>query len=59
MKYSEFPYKRVSVESKKEEMSQWLERFNSAESVSEQISVLILSNHWLISSFLDSTDTLL
>ena len=40
MKYSEFPYKRVSVESKKEEMNQWLERFNTAESVSEQISVL-------------------
>ena len=40
MKYSEFPYKRVSVESKKEEMNQWLERFNTAESVNEQISVL-------------------
>ena len=35
MKYSEFPYKRVSVESKKKEMNQWLERFNTAESVSE------------------------
>ena len=40
MRYNEFPYKRVSVESKKEEMGEWLERFNTAESAAEQITVL-------------------
>ena len=40
MRYNEFPYKRVSVESKKEEMSEWLERFKTSESADEQITVL-------------------
>jgi M3 family oligoendopeptidase len=40
MKYSDFPYKRVSVETQKELMSSWLERFEDAETASEQITVL-------------------
>jgi M3 family oligoendopeptidase len=40
MKYSEFPYERVEVETQKELMAGWLSRFESAESANEQISVL-------------------
>jgi M3 family oligoendopeptidase len=40
MKYSDFPYKRISVDSQKELMAGWLTRFEKAESADEQISVL-------------------
>ncbi len=40
MKYSEFPYERVEVETQKELMAGWLSRFESAASANEQISVL-------------------
>ena len=40
MKYSDFPYKRISVDSQKELMAGWLNRFEKAESADEQISVL-------------------
>lgn len=40
MKYSEFPYKRISIETQKELMQNWLKRFNDAESAEEQIKVL-------------------
>jgi M3 family oligoendopeptidase len=40
MKYSEFPYERVEVETQKELMAGWLSRFESAKSANEQISVL-------------------
>jgi M3 family oligoendopeptidase len=40
MKYNDFPYKRISVDSQKELMAGWLNRFEKAESADEQISVL-------------------
>jgi len=40
MKYSEFPYERVEVETQKELMAGWLSRFENAASANEQISVL-------------------
>ena len=40
MKYSEFPYERVEVETQKALMAGWLSRFENAESANEQISVL-------------------
>lgn len=40
MKYSDFPYKRISVKSQKKLMDSWLDRFENSESVSEQITVL-------------------
>ena len=40
MKYSEFPYKRLTVDSQNELMVDWLERFKNAESASDQITVL-------------------
>ena len=40
MKYSEFPYERVEVETQKELMAEWLSRFENAASANEQISVL-------------------
>ncbi|MGY8763229.1 MAG: M3 family oligoendopeptidase [Fidelibacterota bacterium] len=40
MKYKDFPYKRVDIETQKELMAGWLIRFENAETVSEQITVL-------------------
>ena len=40
MKYNDFPYKRVDIETQKELMKEWLDRFNHAESATEQIEVL-------------------
>ena len=40
MKYNDFPYKRISVDSQKELMAGWLNRFEKAKSADEQISVL-------------------
>ena len=40
MKYSEFPYRRTTVESQKEAMDGWLARFQGAESAQDQISVI-------------------
>ena len=40
MKYNDFPYKRISVDSQKELMAGWLNRFGKAKSADEQISVL-------------------
>ena len=40
MKYNDFPYKRISVDSQKELMASWLTRFENAESADEQITVL-------------------
>ena len=40
MKYKDFPYKRVDIEPQKELMAGWLIRFENAETVSEQITVL-------------------
>ena len=40
MKYNDFPYKRVTVVSQKEAMDNWLSRFQGAESVQDQISVI-------------------
>jgi len=40
MKYNDFPYKRVDIETQKELMSGWLTRFENAETASEQITVL-------------------
>jgi len=40
MKYKDFPYKRISVDSQKELMAGWLNRFGKAKSADEQISVL-------------------
>ena len=40
MKYSEFPYKRLTVDSQNALMMDWLERFKNAESAEDQITVL-------------------
>ena len=40
MKYKDFPYKRVAIETQKELMAGWLTRFENAETASEQITVL-------------------
>ena len=40
MKYSEFPYKRLTVDSQNELMVDWLVRFKDAESAADQITVL-------------------
>ena len=40
MKYNDFPYKRVDIETQKELMAGWLTRFENAETASEQITVL-------------------
>jgi M3 family oligoendopeptidase len=40
MKYSEFPYKRLTIDSQNELMVDWLERFKNAESAEDQITVL-------------------
>ena len=40
MKYNDFPYQRVTVVSQKEAMDNWLSRFQGAESVQDQISVI-------------------
>ncbi|SVC14673.1 uncharacterized protein METZ01_LOCUS267527, partial [marine metagenome] len=40
MKYSEFPYQRLTVESQKEAMDGWLSRFQGSESAQDQISVI-------------------
>ena len=40
MKYSEFPYKRITVDSQNELMEDWLVRFEDAESAEDQITVL-------------------
>lgn len=40
MKYSDFPYKRISVSDTKQKMESWLHRFNQATSVNDQIDVL-------------------
>jgi len=40
MKYSEYPYQRLTVESQKETMDGWLSRFQGAESAQDQISVI-------------------
>tara|TARA_B100000686_G_C16805578_1_gene989983 strand:- start:658 stop:2349 length:1692 start_codon:yes stop_codon:yes gene_type:complete len=40
MKYSDFPYKRITVKSQKEAMKGWLGRFENADSVDDQISVI-------------------
>jgi len=40
MKYSEFPYKRLTVDSQNELMVDWLERFKNAETAEDQITVL-------------------
>ena len=40
MKYNDFPYKRVDIDTQKELMKGWLDRFNHAESATEQIEVL-------------------
>ena len=40
MKYSEFPYKRLTVDSQNALMEDWLIRFNDAESAEDQITVL-------------------
>ncbi|MBC8467701.1 MAG: M3 family oligoendopeptidase [Candidatus Marinimicrobia bacterium] len=40
MKYNDFPYKRLDIETQKELMAGWLTRFENAETASEQITVL-------------------
>ena len=40
MKYSEFPYQRLTVDSQNALMVDWLERFKGAESAEDQITVL-------------------
>ena len=40
MKYSEFPYKRLTVDSQNALMVDWLVRFEDAESAEDQITVL-------------------
>ena len=40
MKYSDFPYQRLTVESQKERMDGWLSQFQGAESAQDQISVI-------------------
>ena len=40
MKYSEFPYKRLTVDSQNALMEDWLVRFKDAESAADQITVL-------------------
>ena len=40
MKYNDFPYQRLTVVSQKEAMDNWLSRFQGAESVQDQISVI-------------------
>ena len=40
MKYNDFPYKRVNIETQKDLMEKWLDRFNNAQSAAEQIEVL-------------------
>ncbi|MDP7621486.1 MAG: M3 family oligoendopeptidase [SAR324 cluster bacterium] len=40
MKYSEFPYKRLTVDSQNALMMDWLVRFKNAESAEDQITVL-------------------
>ncbi len=40
MKYNEFPYKRLTVDSQNELMMDWLVRFENAESAEDQITVL-------------------
>ncbi|MEE3188430.1 MAG: hypothetical protein VX244_00795, partial [Candidatus Neomarinimicrobiota bacterium] len=40
MKYSDFPYQRVTVISQKETMDGWLTRFQGADSPQDQISVI-------------------
>jgi len=40
MKYSAFPYRRLTVDSQNQLMVDWLERFKNAESAEDQITVL-------------------
>ncbi|SVD98544.1 uncharacterized protein METZ01_LOCUS451398, partial [marine metagenome] len=40
MKYSDYPYERISVEEQNELLNERLERFNNAESAEEQIAVI-------------------
>ena len=41
MKYSEFPYKRITVESRRELMNDWLERFDGAMCAEDQVAVIM------------------
>ena len=40
MKYSDYPYERISVEEQNELLNERLERFNNAQSADEQITVI-------------------
>jgi M3 family oligoendopeptidase len=41
MKYSEFPYKRITVESQRELMNGWLQRFEDAACAEDQVAVIL------------------